>query len=84
MRRLGAGGFDAVAFEGFEGLRHAANQRLEPLQFARLLDDDLIELLHLPLQVSDVGLQSLDLIGYGSHEIIRVYQIFGRPSPNTI
>ena len=63
MGRLGIGGFDAVDLDGFEGI---ADFLLEGLHFgdaSALIEDDLVELIVLMLEVSQVRFNFSETVG---------------------
>lgn len=67
MRRFGIGRFDAFCFEIFDGLRQTAKLGLNFFEGSRLFGDDIVELLHLPLQFGDVRFQPLNAFSVVFH-----------------
>ena len=61
--RLGVGGFDAVDLDGFKGVADFLLERLDLGEASALVEDDLIELIVLMLEVSEVRFDFSEAVG---------------------
>ncbi len=63
MRRLGIGGFDALEFDAFDGLRDFLLEGVHLGQLTALFEHDLVELIVLMFEVGEMGFEFFKPLG---------------------